>query len=200
MYQNIERSNIYDTIFHFMIFETLNYIIKKENIEIKEKLLQIDELGCHLGERITNHLLNKNNMSTNTKMEVDEILKFLGRDVWLFIFNKQITKLQTNRKGTFLIDCDELKFHHSLITEKNGPTDILEHTLCLISGIIKGVLNTFNYESNVNATFKLGPIINLLLNNSNALNSSVDTKGQLSMNSLNPCSYSFTISLLNLNY
>jgi hypothetical protein len=54
-------------------------------------------LGNHLGERITNFLLN--NVSNNTKMEVDEIMKFLGRDVWNFLFGKPIGKLQTNRKG-----------------------------------------------------------------------------------------------------
>ena len=129
-------------------------------------------------------------------MEVDEILKFLGRDVWLFTFTRQITKLQTNRKGTFLIDFDELRFHHSLISEKNGPTDILEHTLCFVCGLIKGVLNTFNYESTVNATFKLGPIINLLIN-SNASNTHLDTKNQSSTNSQTISSYFFTISLLN---
>ncbi len=32
-------------------------------------------------------------------MDVDEVMKFLGREVWMFLFNKQITKLQTNRKG-----------------------------------------------------------------------------------------------------
>lgn len=32
-------------------------------------------------------------------MEIDEIMKFLGRDVWNYLFGKQISKLQTNRKG-----------------------------------------------------------------------------------------------------
>ncbi len=32
-------------------------------------------------------------------MEIDEVMKFLGRDVWSYCFCKQISKLQTNRKG-----------------------------------------------------------------------------------------------------
>lgn len=32
-------------------------------------------------------------------MEIDEVMKFLGRDVWTYLFGKQISKLQTNRKG-----------------------------------------------------------------------------------------------------
>ena len=50
-----------------------------------------------MGERISNHLLNQGN--TFMKMEIDEVMKFLGRDVWNYLFAKQITKLQTNRKG-----------------------------------------------------------------------------------------------------
>jgi len=201
MYQNIDRSNIYDTIFHLMVLETMNYILKKENLEINLKISQIDEIGSHLGERITNHLLNKNNLSTSTKMEVDEIMKFLGRDVWLFLFSKQITKLQTNRKGTFLIDCDELKFHHCLISEKNNLNENIEIILSFICGIIKGVLGTFNHECNVTATFKIQPIINLLLNVSNPL--TIDNKNNYNTTNSptqpqNACSYSFTISLLNI--
>lgn len=97
MYQNIERSNIVDSFFHFLVLETVNYILKKENMDTKQKLLEIEDLGSHLGERITNFLLN--NTVSNTKMEIDEIMKFLGRDVWIFLFGKQIAKLQTNRKG-----------------------------------------------------------------------------------------------------
>ncbi len=202
MYQNVDRSNIYDTIFHLLVLETMNYILKKENLEINQKISQIDEIGSHLGERITNHLLNKNNLSTSTKMEVDEIMKFLGRDVWLFLFGKQITKLQTNRKGTFLIDCDELKFHHCLISEKNNLNENLEIILSFICGIIKGVLGTFNHECNVIATFKIQPIINLLLNVSNPI--PIDNKNNYNTANSptqpqNACSYSFTISLLNMN-
>jgi hypothetical protein len=193
MYQNIERSNINDSIFHFLLLEAVNYILKKEGIEIKQKLVEIDELGSHFGERVANHLLNNNSVSTSTKMEVDEIMKFLGRDVWLFLFGRQIVKLQTNRKGTFLIDCDELKFHHVLISDKNSQSETLENVLAFVSGIIKGILGTFNFECNVNASFKPGPIVNTILTASDI------SKGVLNQNTQGPFSYSFTISLLNMN-
>jgi hypothetical protein len=38
MYQNSERTNISDSMFHFLILETINYILKKD-IETKKKLL-----------------------------------------------------------------------------------------------------------------------------------------------------------------
>jgi hypothetical protein len=32
-------------------------------------------------------------------MNVGDVMKFLGRDIWNFVFGKQISKLQTNNKG-----------------------------------------------------------------------------------------------------
>lgn len=194
MYQNIERQNIYDSIFHLLALETVNYILNK-SIDIKQKLSEIDELGSHLGERIANHLLNNNNVTTSTKMEVDDIMKFLGREAWLFLFGRQISKLQTNRKGTFLIDCDDIKFHHCLIIDKNTQDETLEQILSFVSGIVKGVLSAFNVECVVTAGFKPQPIVTSIL--------SVGTVGDKTnfqaQNSQGPFSYSFTISLLNLN-
>jgi hypothetical protein len=212
MYQNIDRQNIHDSMLHFLILESVSYILKK-NIENKQKISEIDELGSHLGERIANHLLN-NNVSTSNKMEVDDIMKFLGRDVWLFVFGRQISKLQTNRKGTFLIDCDDIKFHHCLIMEKNKIDETLENILSLICGIIKGALGAFNLECSVFAGFKAQPILSTILAASGPSGNVVESKSVIqSRDSLNstinlnqpqqisqgPFSYSFTVALLNIN-
>lgn len=204
MYQNVDRSTICDSIFHLLTLESINYILNKK-IENKQKIQEIEGLGAHLGERISNHLLNSNyNTTSSTKMEVNEIMKFLGRDVWIFLFGKQISKLQTNSKGTYLIDCDEIRFHHLLINEKLGCEEVLEFILQFVSGVIKGVISAFNLEGNVNANFKPGPIIGTLINLSN---NSVENKSGSSIgstsrqssevaNSTNPVfSYSFTINL-----
>ena len=200
MYQNIDRSNICDSIFHMLTLESISYILNKK-IENKQKVYEIEGLGAHLGERIANHLLNNNNSTTSSaKMEVDEIMKFLGRDVWLFLFGKQISKLQTNRKGTFLIDCDEIKFHHLLITEKAGQEEILEIVLSFVAGVIKGVLSAFNVEGGVTAGFKSGPIVGTMFT---LASNGIETKGGQNLPQSLPqsltFSYSFTINLSSHN-
>ena len=205
MYQSIDRTNVYDSIFHMLTLETINYILKKTNIDSKQKLIEIEEIGNHLGERIANHLQNNNSLTgtnSSTKMEVDDVMKFLGRDVWLFLFGKQIAKLQTNRKGTFLIDVEELKFHHSLISEKTPlQEEILENILAFVSGIIKGVLGAFNIECNVTAGFKSQVIVANLLSMSLAPLNGIDKINISGVSSTTTITYpySFTISLLNLN-
>lgn len=188
MYQNIDRSSIYDSMFHLLTLETINYILNK-NLETRMKIAELDSLGGHFGERIANFLMNNNTtMSNVTKMDADEIMKFLGRDVWKFVFGSQISKLQTNRKGIFLIDCEEIKFHQFLIQDKSG-NDQLDLILSFVSGMIKGVLAVFNLDCLVQANFKPTPILNTIfssVNNSNTASNSSTT---------GPLSYSFSINL-----
>jgi len=42
-------------------------------------------------------------------MEIDEVMKFLGKDVWTYLFGKQISKLQTNRKGKEINQSNNLR-------------------------------------------------------------------------------------------
>ena len=138
-----------------------------------------------MGERIANYLLNK--ISSTTKMDIDEIMKFLGRDVWYYLFGKSISKLQTNRKGTFLIDTDTLSIQQPMINNKYPTPEETINTLYVmtyISGIIKGVLSCFNVDCIVNPDTKQNIIYQHILNNNK------DPENT-------PCAYSFTITLLN---
>ncbi len=193
MYQNVDRHNIHDTAFHLLALETISYIANK-NLDSKQKFNEIEELGSHLGERIANHLLNNFTASSNTKMELEDIMKFLGRDVWLYLFGKQISKLQTNRKGVFLIDCDDIKFHHNLIMEKNKHDEMLDYILSCVGGIVKGVLGAFNIECSVSPNFKAQPIVSTILYMAG------DNKTTMNDSAMGPFSYSFNITLLNLNF
>lgn len=129
-------------------------------------------------------------------MNEGDVMKFLGRDVWTFIFGKQISKLRTDNKGqlkiliiigTFIIDVDELKFHCFLFSNKNPSleeTKNLENIIVIVAGIIKGVLGTFNNDCTVNYSLKPQPLINTLTNGNPQINE---------------FAYSFTIMLLNTN-
>ena len=142
-------------------------------------------MGCRIGERISNHLLNVNNSRVK---DIDEIIIFLGKDVWSFIFGRKISKLQTNRKGTYLIDSDDFKFLNGVFMEKNMTSESqanVELILSIISGIVKGTLSAFNIECIVSASFKPQPVIGNLLGNMLKPNTTIS-------------SYSFTINLLNM--
>jgi len=177
-------NQVEDGFFHLLFLETINYILLKR-IENKVKQTELEELGCRIGERISNHLLNNNNSRVKN---LDETIIFLAKDVWTFIFGKKISKLQTNRKGTYIFDTEDFKFLNGVFTEKNMTCESqanIELILAIVSGVIKGTLSAFNIECIVSASFKPDPIISNLL------------AGMLNPNT-SSSSYTFTINLLNL--
>ncbi len=88
-----DQNLIHDSIFHLLFLETVKYVLSKKE-DVKQKQAELEEMGCRIGERISNHLLNINNHRVKG---IDEIIIFLGKDVWTFIFGRKKSKLQTNR-------------------------------------------------------------------------------------------------------
>lgn len=177
-----ERPKITNTAFILLSLETVKYITSKNTSDL-EKITQIEETGSHIGERIANCLMDRN--KTKSRMEIDEIMKFLAGEVWKEIFGRQVTRLQTNWKGTYLFDVDEINLHMPLINSKMPSLEekcTSDFLLTLVCGIIKGVLGVFNVSCLVNASFVPGPQV------SNILGQSVGKQ----------CSYTFTINLLNI--
>lgn len=181
----VQDTGITDSIFHLLFLETVNYILSKK-LDKKQKQVELEEIGYHMGERISNHLLN---LSNNRVKEITDILIFLGKEVWTFVFSKKIFKLQTNKKGTYLIDIEDFRFLNGLFTEKTISTanqETIELILYSICGIIKGTLSVFNLDCIVTPTFKPQVIINNLLSN------------MANISNVTVAPYSFTINLLNI--
>ena len=153
----MNNQNIQDSVFLLMTYESINYILSK-NIEKKEKKDEIEELGINFGEKATNHLMNNNvNEGSNVSMKVtDNILAFIAREVWIYIFKDENRKLKSDKKGVYYILSGDIKLYNFLITEKNSENnEKLEAIIWFISGILRGALLAFNIESLVTGSVKL---------------------------------------------
>ena len=153
------QQGVSETAFLLLAYESIKYILSK-NIEQKEQKNQIEELGFHLGEKAANYFMTTSSIDPPTndiQKELDNVMKFLLKEVWTFIFGSSIPKLQRNTKATFLIEAAEIKMHLFLLTEKgNAKDEKADVILWFIYGLIKGVLSTFNYECTVSCDIKHG--------------------------------------------
>ena len=188
---------VQETSFFLFAYESIKYILSK-NIEQKEQKTQIEELGYHLGERAAHFLMTtksfeqtqtiKSNEQTQTiksneqtqasqiNIELEKIMKFLAKEVWIFISGSPMQKLRKNSRGAFILELDDIKLHSCLMTEKgNVKDDKLKCIFWFLTGVIKGVVNSFNYECTV--TYNINPL--------------ADQKETFS--------YTFSIQILNLN-
>ncbi|KAL6944344.1 hypothetical protein ACO0RG_001080 [Hanseniaspora osmophila] len=145
---------------------------QQENI-----LKRVKSIGFDLGSKLTDMLVftkdpnfrfehNSNGVSqvsssnvgtftTNKRVNTDllSIMKFICRDVWKLLFNKQVDNLKTNHKGTFyLLDKNFEYFKNFAVepfskyysNELDNTTVLIQPYLEICTGLIKGVLSTLN--------------------------------------------------------
>ncbi|CAD2095072.1 trafficking protein particle complex subunit 6A, putative [Plasmodium vinckei brucechwatti] len=99
-------------------------------------------IGLKLVERI---LVYKNDIA-----DIKDIIKIIGKDMWLIIFNKSIDKLQTYKKNIYIIVDNDISIYlkHTMIDNgTNQKNNFIHAFIILIIGIIKGVLSRFKIDA-----------------------------------------------------
>jgi hypothetical protein len=149
-----EKASISSTTLNLIVYETIKYI-KSKNISNREKILQIEEFGLKIGDKIVNYLLNS--LGGKTKMEEEEIVQFIAKEVWQYIFTKPVAAKSFNRKGVYNFEVDDLQLFTPLIQNKDqsiNDVTSFEFLLSYITGIIKGCLLSFNIQSLVSSQYR----------------------------------------------
>ncbi|SCP05081.1 trafficking protein particle complex subunit 6A, putative [Plasmodium ovale] len=106
---------------------------------------KMKDMGKSIGVRLIERTLIYKNEFTDVK----DILKFIGRDIWYILFNKNADKLQTHRKGVYIIVDNDIGMYlkHVLIdNETNHKNSFIHCFLTLIIGILKGILSRFKIK------------------------------------------------------
>ncbi|EAA22945.1 hypothetical protein YYC_05151 [Plasmodium yoelii 17X] len=125
--------------------ENCNEIEKdKDCINIMSKRLK--NMGKSIGLKMIEHILiYKNNL-----VDIKDIIKVIGKDMWYIIFNKHIDKLQTYKKNVYIIVDNDITVYlkHTLIdNQTNKKNNFIHFFIIFIIGIIKGVLTRFKINA-----------------------------------------------------
>lgn len=152
----METPKTSEPTFLLLALESIKYILQK-NIEQKKQKEQIIELGSHLGDKISNHLMNSQNLAQGTPVvsQINSIFNFLSDEIWPFIFDKKASIRK--EKLSYLLETTNIKLHSYLITDKSSSNDEkIDPSLWFVEGIIKGVISSFNVGCDVSSSFKRG--------------------------------------------
>mmetsp|Transcript_4327 Transcript_4327/g.4783 ORF Transcript_4327/g.4783 Transcript_4327/m.4783 type:complete len:195 (-) Transcript_4327:30-614(-) len=136
----VESSALY-----FMLHEYFTYISespKELNIKQEELKSVARVLARNIMERISEDQLGR------LKDKV-EVMKFLCKDFWTYLFGKIVDKLQTDSKGTYRIIENEFKFLKRLPATTDKAKEYISLCGKFFSELLKGALLTFNIESEV---------------------------------------------------
>lgn len=127
-----------------------------------EVSLRVENHGYTLGLKVAELLLYKSNSTHGHKIvDILDIMKFVCRDVWKCLYNKQMDNLRTNHRGTFVL----VDNHYKLIANLNsarGIQDTISKSkvyLWFPCGIIRGILMSFGVAANVTAEITAFPSV-----------------------------------------
>ena len=120
-----------------------------------EVTIRVESYGYSLGLKIAEVLLYKS--SGNKVVDILDIMKFVCRDVWKCLYNKQMDNLRTNHRGTFVLVDNNYKLI-SLLNSSKGMQETLS-IFMVPCGVIRGILMSFGIEANVSAEITQFPAV-----------------------------------------
>ncbi|AFZ79181.1 hypothetical protein BEWA_020270 [Theileria equi strain WA] len=116
--------------------------------------------GYSLGAKIISRLT----LSKGRIWESNKCMVFICRDLWIYLFGKQATRLQSNSQGVYIVFSDDIYWLENVNFNPSKDVDNPKYQntsvnvyrtlyLSLISGIIKGSLESLGFPSTVDAVF-----------------------------------------------
>ncbi|KAF8817820.1 transport protein particle (trapp) component, bet3 protein [Cardiosporidium cionae] len=127
-------SVVADSTTSLLIQEIVRYSAKRCGGDREELQHLLEDIGYPIGFRVVERLSLTNRLRFTEKRE---ILKFICKDLWNFLFRKQADRLQTNQKGDFVIfenSLPWLKDFTGVSTSSVGPSTLTSSELKRISG------------------------------------------------------------------
>jgi hypothetical protein len=161
--------NIPDITYNLLINEVIKYsvisdpavslmdslkAISKE--ELTEKRQAMKEMGQSVGERIINFIVKEH---VWTK-ESNSLMRFICKELWMYLFGRYIGRLQSNGKGVYMMF--DYKFHwfQSLDVSESIDKEAVEKycslALSWVCGVLKGVFKGIGKDSTIEAVIEAG--------------------------------------------
>lgn len=127
-------------------------------LDTDDVTLRVENHGYTLGLKVAEFLLYKSNNAANSHgahkiVDILDIMKFVCRDVWKCLYNKQMDNLRTNHRGTFVLVDNSYKLIANLNSAR-GIQDTISKSKAYLwfpCGIIRGILMSFGVAANVTA-------------------------------------------------
>jgi len=135
-----------DLLFELLHSEIINYADSNDNSNKTKQMTLLEKMGYRIGYSLAEQL-TKDIARFNTDLE---IMKFVCKDLWTSLYQKQVDNLKTNHQGVYVLHDNEFKF----FTHISDNGQYLEHApkfLAIPSGLVRGVLANLGVNSLVHA-------------------------------------------------
>ncbi|KAJ1881635.1 hypothetical protein LPJ66_011287 [Kickxella alabastrina] len=118
--------------------------------ELMEQVyVKLEMVGFRVGKRLAERFAPLNRRLTDTL----DIVKFVCKDVWMVLFNRQVDNLKTNHRGVYVLQDNKFKWFLRMSGNNGGAAAArrAQPYIWLPCGIIRGILDSFGVNTVVTA-------------------------------------------------
>eukprot|EP00924_Labyrinthula_sp_SR-Ha-C_P015491 snap_masked-scaffold_4-processed-gene-1.6-mRNA-1 protein AED:0.31 eAED:0.32 QI:0/-1/0/1/-1/1/1/0/160 len=142
------NEKISKSTFELLVHEFISSSMIKSPVSPESTKLQA--IFFDIGSKLSKYLPKKQIDTTKPETEIDK-LKFICKNIWNYLFNKSVDKLQTNHSGTYILH--DLNFPWFRCSLLNDGFEI--YTLILAS-LLEGALTAEDFKVQVSIQLKEG--------------------------------------------
>ncbi|KAJ2721368.1 hypothetical protein GGI07_004038 [Coemansia sp. Benny D115] len=114
--------------------------------ELMEQVyVKLERVGFRVGRRLAERFAPMGRRLTDTL----DIVKFVCKDVWTVLFNRQVDNLKTNHRGVYVLQDNKFKWFLRMSGNNGGAAAAkrAQPFIWLPCGIIRGVLDSFGVNA-----------------------------------------------------
>ncbi|EIM19675.1 transport protein particle component [Wallemia mellicola CBS 633.66] len=125
--------------------------MKRDDRDITEESVdeELTKKLKHVGTSIGHTVAERIKQTREPLNDNLEVIKLLCKEIWTFIYGKQLDNLRTNHKGTFVLHDNSYRPLVNLSSSDESASKRMSIFLSIQLGIIQGCLSAFNLSSQV---------------------------------------------------
>eukprot|EP00871_Galdieria_phlegrea_P002421 jgi/Galph1/317/GphlegSOOS_G5070.1 len=156
--QAVSASDVAEDTLHFFWTSLVDYILHTEvrrnpsvnsighGADSQGKMERLDTLGRDIGRRWIEKLAEGTPIFSS---ELDKV-KFICKEFWVSVFNKQIDNLKTNNKGTYVLS-DKIFKNLLHVSETPDSYGQVEDYVIFPAGLVRGAFEGLGLNCEVNS-------------------------------------------------
>lgn len=125
------------------------------SVEEEDLRVRLDAMGAHVGANLAERLILDRPRFSDTL----DVIKFLCKDIWMALWEKQIDNLRTNHRGVYVLQDNTFR-PITRISSAEGPSDALKKAkiyTALSTGVLRGALLRIGIQATVTAEISALP-------------------------------------------
>jgi len=136
-------------IWVLLVHSYLKSIFENTQKDKNVKNLALENLASDLGRNIVEKCVDDRLSRYKTRLD---IIKFIGVDVWTFLFGKAVTKIDSRDevRETYYFHDNDFKFFRRISTESETGKEYVQFCMTFISYLLRSALLAFSIESDIN--------------------------------------------------